>query len=198
MLVYHITELDGILITHEHYDHVAGLDDIRPLGSMNVYGQERVLDTIRNNMPYSFAHYKMPLNVPDIVLHKIDAELFAVKGLVFEPIQLMHFKLPILGFRTGGVAYLTDFNGIPEAEFGKLANLEVLVIDALRVKPHPSHNSLEQALALVEKIKPRRAYFTHISHGMGLHEEVQKSLPENVFLAYDGLEVAVGAPLNPR
>ncbi len=190
MLTHQINHLDAILITHEHYDHVAGLDDVRPLGSIDLYAEGRVLQAIKNNMPYSFSENKFPLSVPEITLHPIDDKHeFSAADMVFCPIRLNHFKLTILGFRTSNFAYLTDFNDIPEAEFEKLQNLDVLVIDALRIKPHPSHNALEQALFFIEKIKPHRAYLTHISHGMGLHEEVQLVLPNNVFLAYDGLDI---------
>ena len=191
MLTHHINQLDAILLTHEHYDHVSGLDDVRPLGSMKLYAQERVLQAVKNNMPYSFRQYDISLKVPKLALHAIDNEPFSVGNFTFQPIQLMHLKLPVLGFRTGNFAYLTDFNEIPEQEFEKLYDLDILVIDALRIKPHPSHNTLEQALNFIQKINPRRAYLTHISHGMGLHQEVQQTLPENVFLAYDGLKIQI-------
>jgi phosphoribosyl 1,2-cyclic phosphate phosphodiesterase len=189
MLVQDIKKLDAILLTHEHYDHMSGLDDVRPLGATNVYAQSRVLSVIKNNMPYSFAANNLNLNLPKLMLHEISDEPFLVDKWLVQPILLTHMRLTILGFRINNVAYLTDFNYIPETEFDKLKNLDVLVLDALRLKPHPSHNTLQQALAFVEKIKPQEAYFTHMSHDMGLHEEVEKNLPQHVHLAYDGLRV---------
>jgi len=191
MLTHHVNQLDAILLTHEHYDHISGLDDVRPLGNMNLYAQERVLQAVKNNMPYSFRQYDISLKVPKLALHTIDNEPFSVGNFTFQPIQLMHLNLLVLGFRTENFAYLTDFNAISEQEFEKLHDLDILVIDALRIKPHPSHNTLEQALNFIQKINPRRAYLTHISHGMGLHQEVQQTLPENVFLAYDGLKIQI-------
>ena len=191
MLTHKINKIDAILVTHEHYDHLAGLDDVRLLGEMNVYAQGRVLKVIEKNMPYAFFENRMNLLLPNIKLHEVFSESFFIGKWKIQPIKLNHMKLPILGFRINNMAYLTDFNEIPDTEFEKLQALDVLVIDALRIKPHPSHNNLVQALDFVEKLKPQKAYFTHMSHGMGLHDEIQKILPDSVFLAYDGLSVSL-------
>jgi len=182
--------LAAILLTHEHYDHVGGLDDVRPFGQLNIYAERRVLDAIQHNMPYSFAEKKYK-GVPEFLLNEITDKPFSVGNWHFQPIHLKHQNLPVFGYRIGNFAYLTDFNAIDEKEFEKLQNLEILVIDALRQRPHPSHNSLEEALAFTTKINAKRTYFTHICHAMGLHEDVEKILPKNVWLAYDGLEIFI-------
>lgn len=191
MLTYQIKNLTAILLTHEHYDHVAGLDDIRPFGEMDIYALERVLHTLEKNMPYAFFDNKMKLNLPKIKLHEIFHDEFMVGSWKIQPILLKHMYLTVLGFKINNVAYLTDFNEIPDGELEKLKNVQFLIIDALRIQTHPSHNSLEQALDFIKKIKPKMAYLTHMSHHMGLHEEVQHKLPENVFLAYDGLRLCL-------
>jgi phosphoribosyl 1,2-cyclic phosphate phosphodiesterase len=182
--------IKAILLTHEHYDHVAGLDDVRPLGQTNIYAEQRVLDAIQHNMPYSFAEKKYK-GVPEFSLHEITDAPFSIDEWRFQPILLKHQFLPVFGYRIGAFAYLTDFNHIEETEFDKLKNLDILVIDALRITPHPSHNSLEEALAFASKINAKTTYLTHICHAMGLYEEVEKTLPAGVRLAYDGLELTV-------
>jgi len=190
--------IDGVLLTHEHYDHVGGLDDLRPFGKfgdVNIYSNRITLEAIRRRMPYSFSDHRYP-GVPSFTLHEVDKP-FLIKDTEIIPINLMHFQLPIFGYRIENFAYLTDVKSIPESEYAKLDNLEVLVIDALRKQEHIAHFTLEDALNAIKRIKPKRAYLTHISHQMGLHEEVQETLPENVFLSYDGLEVEVSSAFYP-
>lgn len=188
------SQIHGVLLTHEHYDHVGGLDDLRPFckfDDVDIYSCAITLGALRSRIPYTFNEHKYP-GVPNFRMHEVSADnTFFVEGIEIQPIKLMHFKLPILGYRIGNFAYLTDVKSIPEEEYDKLSGLDILVINALRIEEHMSHLNLEQALAEVEKIRPQKAYFIHMSHHMGLHEEVQKRLPQNVFLSYDGLEIEI-------
>lgn len=191
-LTHGLSGTDAILLTHEHYDHVSGLDEVRPMREADVYAEKRVLDVLMRDMSYIFCVNPYP-GAPDIRLHEVVdfSKPFWAKGIEVMPVRMLHYRLPVLGYRVGNMAYLTDFSEIDECECSKLHGLDVLVMDALRQTPHHAHLMLSQALELVAKLKPRRAYFMHISHDMGLHEEVQKTLPENVFLAYDGLTVEI-------
>jgi phosphoribosyl 1,2-cyclic phosphate phosphodiesterase len=185
--------LDGVLATHEHYDHVGGLDDLRAFsreGDVKIYAENNVAEAIRIRMPYVFRKYKYP-GVPNLELHVIENKPFFVSGIEVIPVRLMHAKLPIFGFRIGNLAYLTDLKTIPEEEYEKLQNIDVLVINALRNEEHVSHQSVGQALEQIRKINPRRAYLTHMSHRFGLHDVMEKILPENVFIAFDEEEVQV-------
>lgn len=187
-----IYRLDGVLITHEHYDHVGGLDDLRPFcryGEVNVYAEENVAYAIKTRIPYVFAANKYP-GVPNINLHSITLEPFEVAGIRIVPIRLMHGKLPIVGYRIGELAYLTDLKTIPESEFSKLEGVKILVINALRQdSKHPTHAGLDEAIAYINRIQPQESYLIHESHKIGLHAEVEKILPPHVHLAYDNLVI---------
>ncbi|GAB6124034.1 MBL fold metallo-hydrolase [Dysgonomonas termitidis] len=186
--------IDGVLLTHEHYDHVGGLDDLRPFckfSDVDIYANGITLDALRKRTPYFFMEQKYP-GIPALLLHEVDAEKpFRIKNVEIQPIGVMHYKLPILGYRIGDFAYLTDVKFIPDREYAKLEGLDTLVINALRIGEHISHLNLSQALEQIKKIAPKKAYLIHMSHGIGLHDMVQRTLPGNVFLSYDGLEVFI-------
>lgn len=188
LLKYDIKKLTAILFTHEHYDHIGGLDDVRPLGEAQVYAERKVLNVIQRNMPYCFGNYKYP-GVPLIHLNEIDENAFYIKNIKVQPIRIMHAQLPILGFRIGDYAYLTDVKTIDDKSIEQLQNLDVLVINALRINTHISHITLSEALEIARKIGAQKTYFTHISHDLGLHDHINNTLPENIYLAYDGLKV---------
>lgn len=190
LLTNNIDSISAILLTHEHYDHVGGLDDVRPLGEMQLYAEKRVLSVIKRNMPYCFLDVKYP-GVPLIHLHEIDENDFYIGSLRVQTIRVMHAKLPILGFRIGNVAYLTDIKTIDESSLEKLHGLDILVMNALRINNHISHLSLNEAIEIAIKIGAGKTYFTHMSHDIGLHEEVNKHLPPNIELTYDGLQLYV-------
>ena len=187
--------IDAILFTHEHADHTAGLDDIRPFffkqGDINIYAHQRVLRQLTQRFEYIFTSEIKYQGVPNLLQNEVKNKPFTINGLEILPVEGLHYKLPVFGYRFGSFAYLTDMKTISDTEKQKLKNLEVLVINALREEEHISHFNLEQALAIILELKPMRAYLTHISHHLGFHEAVQQKLPENVFLAYDGLEITI-------
>lgn len=195
MLRANVTRIDGVLFTHEHADHTAGLDDLRSfsfqLGAVPVYAQKRVLENLAYRFDYIFNNHNKYPGAPSVKQIEIDKNPFLLKNLKVTPIELLHGKLKILGFRFKNVAYLTDLKNISSEEKEKLKNLEVLIITAVRHKAHHSHLNLEEALLLIDEIKPKKAYLTHISHYLGFHVEVEKNLPENVFLAFDELVIEV-------
>lgn len=195
MLNNDLSKVDAILLTHEHNDHVAGIDDIRPVNfhyknEIPIYGEERVLDQVKERFHYAFTEKKYP-GAPDLQLISIAEEPFDIDGLPIIPIRVMHGGLPILGFRIGRMAYLTDVKSIPESEHEKLSGLDVLILSALRREPHFSHLTLDEAMEFAQRFSPGQTYLTHISHLMGRHEEVDKLLPAKVGLAFDGLTIEI-------
>lgn len=185
-------KIDGVLITHEHYDHVGGLDDLRPFcrfGSVPIYAENYVAQGLRLRMPYCFVDHRYP-GVPDIPLQEISVgQAFSVNHTEVLPLRVMHGRLPILGYRIGQLGYITDMLTMPEESYEQLAGIDVLVVNALRIASHPTHQNLEEALAVARRIQAKKTYFIHMSHDMGLHAEVEKSLPENIHLAFDGLDI---------
>lgn len=193
LLQNHITMADAILVTHEHKDHLAGLDDIRPIyfrkqAPIEIYGLQRVLNVIRKDFDYAFKPHPYP-GVPSFYLNPVKDEPFVVNGVEILPIHVRHLTLPILGYRIGDFAYITDASFISETEMKKLQGLGLLVLNALRIKEHYSHFNLAQALNIIRQLNPAKALLTHVSHEMGLYEEVSVLLPENVFLGVDSLSV---------
>jgi phosphoribosyl 1,2-cyclic phosphate phosphodiesterase len=195
MLREKIQKLDALLFTHEHKDHTAGMDDIRAYNfsqqkDMPIYGHNRVLNQIQKEFAYVFNEVKYP-GVPSVILNEIDNQPFQVNGISILPIEVMHYRLPVYGFRIGDFTYITDANYIADEELEKIKGTKVLVLNALQHTHHISHFTLQQAQEIVKKVKPEKAYFTHISHNLGRHADTQASLPEGVFLAYDGLKVNI-------
>ena len=196
MLRAKVSDITAIFMTHEHNDHIIGMDDVRPLNfkhqkSMPVYAEERVQKELKERFAYIFAENPYP-GSPRLTLKDIDYQKdIAIDGLSITPIRAWHGKLPILGFRFGDFCYLTDINRIEKEELVKLKNTKILALNALHHSKHHAHLNLEEALELIKIIQPEKAYLIHISHRMGLHELVNKMLPDNVELGYDGLELCL-------
>ncbi len=196
MLANPIERLDGILFTHEHADHTAGIDDIRPFffrqGDIPIYAHERVVQSLKRRFDYIFADEDRYPGAPAVQVQLIDKDSpFRLNDLEVIPIEVYHNRLPIFGFRLQGFVYLTDVKRIEESEMLKLKDVKVLVVNALRIEPHYSHFNLEEALEFAAKVNAERTYFTHISHLLGFHEVVEEQLPPNVYLAYDNLKITV-------
>ena len=196
MIRSNCSKLDAILFTHEHADHTAGLDDIRPFsyrqGKIPIYLHKRVLNSFETRFAYIFNEHQRYPGVPDFTVNLISKENdFEVGGKLITPIEVLHQKLPVLGFRIDNFAYLTDVKTIETKELDKIYNLDVLVLSALRFEPHPTHLNIDEAIQIINKVKPKKTYLIHISHDMGFHDEVSKRLPENVYLSYDGLEIEI-------
>lgn len=195
LLRNNITRVDAVLVTHEHKDHLAGLDDIRPVyfrqkRPMDIYAMQRVLQVIRKDYDYAFKENPYP-GAPAFQLHPIRYNKFHVQNVEIQPIQVRHLTLPILGYRIGPFAYITDASFVADSEMELLQDLDLLVVNALHHDKHYSHFNLEQALQFVEKLNPKRAFLTHSSHHMGLYSDVEKMLPPHVTLGYDGLQATI-------
>lgn len=193
VLRLNLRQLDAVLFTHEHKDHTAGLDEVRAYNfrsgqDMPVYGRPSVLAQLQREFAYIFADYKYP-GTPRLQLYDIQNAPFEVLGVRITPIEAMHHRLPVYGFRFGDFTYLTDLNAISEPELEKVYGTKILVLDALQRQPHISHFTLDQAVALAQRIGADRTYFTHISHKLGLHHEVERELPASIRLGYDGLQI---------
>ncbi|WP_439489007.1 MBL fold metallo-hydrolase [Algoriphagus sp.] len=196
MLRAGITKLDAVVYTHEHKDHTAGLDDIRPFNfkqqrDMPIFGRIQVLDQIRKEFSYIFAGTKYP-GVPRVKTIEIDENPFTIQGITITPIPVMHYKLPVLGFRIGDFTYITDANYISEESLRLIEGTETLVLNALRRESHISHFTLAEAISVAKRTGAKQTYFTHISHQLGLHSAVEEELPEGIALAYDGLQLTLG------
>ncbi|MEG1897363.1 MAG: MBL fold metallo-hydrolase [Mucinivorans sp.] len=196
MLREKVMRLDGVLYTHEHKDHTGGMDDLRAFNYIQnepaeVYCSERTARVLKKDFDYAFASNPYP-GVPRINIHIIGHDSFHIQDLAITPIELLHFKLPILGYLFGlhrELCYITDANWISDQAIEQIKGCKVLIINALRLEEHISHFSLPQALEVIERVAPERAYLTHASHQLGLYEDVVKLLPENVTLAYDQLKI---------
>ncbi|MBI1767079.1 MAG: MBL fold metallo-hydrolase [Bacteroidetes bacterium] len=191
MLRERINKLDAVLLTHSHKDHIAGLDDVRAFNflqreGMPIYGTAHTLEQIKREYYYAFEGERYP-GIPVLNLHEIKETDFAINGIKIIPLPVLHFRMPVLGFRVNDFSYITDANFIPEETFEKLKGTKVLVLNALQKESHVSHFTLEEAIVQAKKIGADQTYFTHISHRMGLHQQVTKELPAGMALAHDGL-----------
>ncbi|SDL68910.1 MBL fold metallo-hydrolase [Chryseobacterium taihuense] len=194
MLLNHENHIDAALLTHEHNDHVIGLDDMRPLifrsgENMPLYCMKRVGGEVKNRFPYAFADEKYP-GAPAFDLHIIENEKFTVADTEIQPVEVTHYKIPVFGYKFKSLAYITDAGSISGAEKEKLKNLDILILNCIRkFDPHPAHFILPNILELFEELKPEKLFLTHISHHFGLHDIENKELPDGISLAYDGLEI---------
>jgi len=195
MLRANVLKVDSILFTHHHKDHVAGMDDIRAFNykwkrDMPIYCNKLTFDTLKLEFPYIFSGFNYP-GIPKVAINIIDNKPFDIEGTIIQPIKVLHYKLPVLGFRIKNFVYLTDVSEISAKEKEKMKGADLIILDSLRRKAHLSHFTLEQAVDLIEELKPKKALLTHISHYMGLHDNVNIELPDYINLAYDGQVVTL-------
>ncbi|WP_017259018.1 MBL fold metallo-hydrolase [Pedobacter arcticus] len=195
MLRGNVQHLDAVVFTHEHKDHIAGLDDVRAFnfkqkGAMDIYATIAVEEGLKREFHYIFADFKYP-GIPLLNIHRIGNERFSVGDIEFQPIEVVHFKMPVLGFRIKDFTYITDAKTVNEAEQEKIKGTKILVLNALQREEHISHFTLTEAIAFAQKIGAEQTYFTHISHRLGKFEDVSRELPENISLAYDGLKLDI-------
>ncbi|GGC47532.1 hydrolase [Parapedobacter defluvii] len=191
MLREQVDHLDAILFTHSHKDHIAGLDDVRAFNrqqgkAIDIYATDEVHEALKREFYYAFSAKKYP-GVPQLALHEIDSTPFSLFSTEIIPIEVMHYMMPVLGFRVGDFTYITDAKTVSETEIRKIAGTKILVVNALQRDPHISHFTLDEAITFAQRIGAEHTYFTHISHRLGRHEEVQRELPNGISLAYDGL-----------
>lgn len=190
-----VKQLDAVIFTHEHKDHIAGLDDVRAFNYLykkpvDVWATQQVQDAIKREFAYAFSEIKYP-GIPELKLNEITNEPFTINQTQFLPIDVLHYRLPVKAFRIDNFAYVTDANHISETEKLKLKNLDVLVLNALRKEKHISHFTFQEAIDLAKELGAKKTYFTHISHQLGLHDEVSKELSSSIELAFDGLEIEI-------
>ncbi|HEU0064675.1 MAG TPA: MBL fold metallo-hydrolase [Flavisolibacter sp.] len=195
MLREHVMHMDAILFTHPHKDHVAGLDDVRAFNffqhkPMNIYANQMTIDALRREFSYAFDDNKYP-GVPNLKIHTINLDSFLIGNIPVLPIMVWHLNMPVYGFRFGKFTYITDANRIEESEKEKIKGSEIIVVNALRKEKHISHYALNEAIDLVRELEIPEAYFTHISHQLGKHADIEKNLPQGIHLAYDGLKLSV-------
>ena len=193
MLKENVRNLTAVLYTHEHKDHVAGMDDLRAFNYLTgkpvkLFASKQVQESLKLQFHYVFSNKRYP-GIANVNFNTIDSKPFSIEGVKFTPINVFHHKMPVFGFRVGDFTYITDASYIDDEEKQKITGSKILVLNTLRKEKHISHFTLEEAISLMQELNPREGYFTHISHQLGLHSEVNAELPKNIKLAYDGLSI---------